>query len=59
MNGDMDKQEKNISYPAAIVVNGESNTISVIRFSSNTVSETIKLMGSGESVMAGMFPHPI
>lgn len=55
----MDMQEKNIDYPAAYVVNGESNTLSVIRLSNNTVSETIELMGSGQAGMAGMFPHHI
>lgn len=41
----------NIDYPAAYVVNGQSNDISVIRLSDNTVTETIPLNGS--------FPHHI
>ena len=50
--------EKNINYPAAYVVNGESNTISVIKLSDNTVSETIDLMGTGMDGMM-MWPHHI
>lgn len=48
--------EKNINYPAAYVVNGESNTISVIKLSSNAVSDTIDLMslGTGMSTGSGM-----
>ncbi len=42
----------NIDYPAAYVVNGASNTISVIRLSDNTVTETISLNGA-------TFPHHI
>lgn len=49
--------DKNINYPAAYVVNGESSTISVIKLSDNTVSETIELMGSGGSMV--MWPHHI
>ena len=54
--------EKNINYPAAYVVNGESNTLSVIKLSSNAVSETIDLMSSGMGMggnQMGMFPHHI
>ena len=42
----------NISYPAAYVVNGASNNLSVINLSNNTVSETIYLNGA-------TFPHHI
>ncbi len=42
----------NIDYPAAYVVNGHSNNISVIRLSDNTVTETISLNGA-------TFPHHI
>lgn len=54
----MNNMEKNINYPAAYVVNGESNTVSVIRLSDNTVAETIDLMSNGMSGMA-MWPHHI
>lgn len=60
MNDNMTGMEKNIDYPAAYVVNGESNTISVIRLSSNTVSETIELMSTGGGMNnMGMWPHHI
>lgn len=39
-----------VNYNAAYVVNGESNTISIIDISTNTVKDSIKL---GESSMAG------
>lgn len=42
----------NINYPAAYIVNGASNNISVIKLSDNTVSETISLNGA-------TFPHHI
>jgi len=42
----------NINYPAAYVVNGASNNLSVIKLSDNTVSETIGLNGA-------TFPHHI
>ena len=42
----------NINYPAAYVVNGSSNNVSVIKLSDNTVSETIGLNGA-------TFPHHI
>lgn len=58
MDGMGDNMEKNINYPAAYVVNGESNTLSVIRLSDNTVTETIELMGSGMPGMM-MWPHHI
>ncbi len=42
----------NINYPAAYVVNGSSNNISVMRLSDNIVTETISLNGA-------TFPHHI
>ncbi len=42
----------NINYPAAYVVNGSSNNLSVIKLSDNTISETIGLNGA-------TFPHHI
>ncbi len=42
----------NIDYPAAFVVNGKGNSISVIRLFDNSVSETISLNGA-------TFPHHI
>jgi YVTN family beta-propeller protein len=50
-------EEKNINYPAAYVVNGESSTISVIKLSNNTLSDSITLMGSGSNMI--MWPHHI
>ena len=49
--------EKNIDYPAAFVVNGESSTISVIKLSTNTVTDSIELMSTGGSMI--MWPHHI
>ena len=49
--------EKEIDYPAAYVVNGEDATVSVIRLSDNSVSETIQLMGSSTGMV--MWPHHI
>ena len=49
--------EKNIDYPAAYIVNGESSTISVIKLSTNTVTDSIDLMNSGGSMI--MWPHHI
>lgn len=58
--------ELNINYPAAYVVNGESSTISVIRLSDNTVTETIKLGEMSDPHHGGMnmgtgisWPHHI
>ena len=58
--------ELNINYPAAYVVNGESNTISIIRLSDNTVTETIKLGEMSNPSHGGMnmatgisWPHHI
>lgn len=41
-----------INYPAAFIVNGASNNLSVIKLSDNTVSETITLNGA-------TFPHHV
>lgn len=49
--------EKNIDYPAAYVVNGEDATVSVIRLSDNTISETLDLMGPSTGMV--MWPHHI
>lgn len=53
----MSMNEKNIDYPAAYVVNGESSTISVIKLSTNIVTDSIELMNSGGSMI--MWPHHI
>ncbi|MDF2191650.1 hypothetical protein [Paraflavitalea sp. CAU 1676] len=49
--------EKNINYPAAYIVNGESNTLSVIKLQTNTLTDTIELMGPGADMP--MWPHHI
>ncbi len=49
------KMEKNINYPAAYVINGESGSISVINLTTNTVTDTIALMSSGGDMV--MWPH--
>ena len=49
--------EKNIDYPAAYVINGESSTISVIKLSTNTVTDSIELMGTGSNMI--MWPHHV
>jgi len=48
---------KNSNYPAAYVVNGEGSTISVINLSTNTVTDRIMLMGTGNNMI--MWPHHI
>ncbi len=53
-----DMKEKNINYPAAFIVNGEDATLSVIRLSDNSVSETIELMNHG-GTHSIMWPHHI
>jgi YVTN family beta-propeller protein len=58
---DMNMQsDLNINFPAAYVVNGESNSISVINLSTDEVAETIKLadgtMGGSMNDMI-MWPH--
>lgn len=54
---EMKMEEKSITYPAAYVVNGESNTISVINLTTNTVTDTIELMASGNNMP--MWPHHV
>ena len=51
----MAMEEKQIDYPTAYVVNGESGTISVIDLGKNTVTETIELMAPDNSMV--MWPH--
>ncbi|WP_208025575.1 YncE family protein [Niastella caeni] len=53
----MKMEEKNINYPAAYIVNGETNTLSVINLNSNTVTDTIELMSSGAGMP--MWPHHV
>ncbi|GAA0564199.1 hypothetical protein GCM10009415_53180 [Chitinophaga japonensis] len=50
-------EEKNIDYPAVYVVNGESNSLSVINLNTQMLTETIDLMTSGNSAI--MWPHHI
>ncbi|GAA4465080.1 hypothetical protein GCM10023189_45220 [Nibrella saemangeumensis] len=67
MNHNMDSTQPKlaITYPAAYVVNGESNSLSVIDLSSQQVRETIVLgnpsMSHSGSAMSGMimWPHHI
>ena len=47
----------NVDYPAAYVVNGEDATVSVIKLSTNEVTATIPLMGTGTDMI--MWPHHI
>lgn len=47
----------NVNYPAAYVVNGEDATLSVIKLSTNEVTATIPLMGTGTDMI--MWPHHI
>ena len=47
-----DHESANVTYPAAYIVNGYSNTISVLRLSDNTIAETIALHGAA-------YPHHI
>ncbi|SHL10135.1 40-residue YVTN family beta-propeller repeat-containing protein [Chitinophaga jiangningensis] len=56
-NDDMNMNEKNIDYPAAYVVNGQSSSISVINLTTNTITDSIELMGSGNNMV--MWPHHI
>ncbi len=53
----MSTNAKNINYPAAYIVNGESSSLSVIRLSDNTLSDSITLMGTGTNMI--MWPHHI
>lgn len=59
MDDEMNGMGKNINYPAAYVVNGESNTLSVIRLADNSVTETIELMGGSMNGGMMMWPHHI
>lgn len=47
----------NIDYPAAYIVNGEDATVSVVKLSTNEVTGTIALMGTGSDMI--MWPHHI
>ncbi len=47
----------NINYQAAYVVNGQDATVSVIKLSTNEVTATIPLMGTGTGMI--MWPHHI
>lgn len=55
-NMNMDAALK-VDYPAAYVVNGEDATVSVIKLSTNEVTATIPLMGTGTDMI--MWPHHI
>ncbi len=54
---DMPMTNVNVNYPAAYIVNGEDATISVIKLSTNEVTTTIPLMGTGTDMI--MWPHHI
>lgn len=54
---DMPMETINVNYPAAYVVNGEDATISVIKLSTNELTATIPLMGTGSDMI--MWPHHI
>lgn len=57
-NNDMNMNSAlNVNYPAAYVVNGEDATVSVIKLSTNEVTATIPLMGTGTDMI--MWPHHI
>jgi YVTN family beta-propeller protein len=47
----------NVDYPAAYIVNGEDATVSVVKLSTNEVTETIELMGTSSDMI--MWPHHI
>ncbi|NNT71596.1 YncE family protein [Flavobacterium sp. IMCC34852] len=47
----------NVDYPAAYIVNGEDGSVSVVKLSTNEVTGTIELMGSGSDMI--MWPHHI
>ncbi|MGL2986383.1 YncE family protein [Flavobacterium sp. RSSA_27] len=55
-NDDMD-MALNVDYPAAYIVNGEDATVSVVKLSTNAVTATIPLMGTGSGMI--MWPHHI
>ncbi|WP_198001408.1 YncE family protein [Nibribacter ruber] len=52
MDEDMDGMDLNIDYPAAFVVNGESNDVDVINLNDHTHKDHLKLNGA-------TFPHHI
>lgn len=56
-NMDMPMETINVNYPAAYVVNGEDASVSVIKLSTNEVTATIPLMGTGTDMI--MWPHHI
>lgn len=47
-----------ITHPAAYVVNGESNSLSVIDLTDNTVKHEIKLGEAGHNMTGGGFSYP-
>lgn len=53
----MQMETFNINYPAVYVVNGQDATISVIKLSTNEITATIPLMGTGADMI--MWPHHI
>lgn len=56
-NMDMTNPVLNVNYPVAYVVNGEDASVSVIKLSTNEVTGTISLMGTGTYMI--MWPHHI
>ena len=56
-NNDDNMDTVNVDYPAAYIVNGEDATVSVVKLSTNEVTETIELMGTGSDMI--MWPHHI
>lgn len=54
----MPEMDSNLTYPAAYVVNGESNTLSVIRLSDNTLSDELNISNSSMGGML-MWPHHV
>lgn len=64
-NSDMSLDGLSVNYNAAYVVNGESNSISVINLETNTVEKTIDLsslqnnMGGNMMNMDNLWPHHI
>lgn len=56
-NNDDNMDTVNVDYPAAYIVNGEDATVSVVKLSTNEVTETIELMATGADMI--MWPHHI
>lgn len=56
-NDDNTDMTINVDYPAAYIVNGEDATVSVVKLSTNEVTETIELMATGADMI--MWPHHI